>query len=152
MSFSVIFVLSLHEKNNEKQVLRYHFIAKSSQQTTTTNTRCYCTQLCNIWESDVWTVKKRESQQLLDDKRCPSIDNSSSTGSQSFSIWRCCYSWWDPEKQHSWRHVQTMRMSRRWDLFHHNISWSVFCWHLPFSNTNRQTLLQVLENLYLVWL
>lgn len=38
------------------------------------------------------------SRQLFDDKRCPSIDNSSSTGSQSLSIWRCCYSWWDPQE------------------------------------------------------
>lgn len=41
-----------------------------------------------------------------EDKRHLSIDNSSSTGNQFvcfflgfFSIWRCCYNWWDPQKQ-----------------------------------------------------
>ncbi len=61
----------------------------------------------------------------FDDKRRPSTDNSSSTGNQSFSIWRCCYSWWDPRRQH----VQAMR-TWGWYSFQHSIGCTVFCWHL----------------------
>lgn len=62
--------------------------------------KCWCKQPINIWKSDACTVSPSSVSMT---RGVPPQITAAPLEARVFSIWRCCYSWWDPLKQHSWQ-------------------------------------------------